>query len=114
MSLKLNTYMRSVSLVNNNIEKLVFNFIMWSFAILAILYLLFLGNMVKNIVERRSAEASARTLSNEVRDLELTYLSISSGVDLPYSYSLGFKEPKATFATRKSTLGLQATKTNDL
>ena len=65
--------------------------------------------MVKNIIERRSLEASAWTLASEVRDLELAYLNMSSGVDLSLSHSMGFKETQATFATRKKageTLGL--------
>ena len=107
MSLKFKMHMSGVSLVNNNIEKLILNIILGSFGVLAILYLVFLGNMVKDIVERRSLEADARTLSNEVANLGLTYMSMSSGVDLNLSYSLGFKETKTTFATRKS-LGFQS------
>ena len=58
--------------------------------------------MVLNIVERRSLETDARSLSNEVRSLEVIYLSLSNNIDLPLSHSLGFQETKATFATRKS------------
>jgi hypothetical protein len=70
--------------------------------VLALLYFLFLGNMVKNIIERRSLEANANMLSNQVRDLELTYLSMSNNIDLPLSYSMGFQETKIVFATRKA------------
>lgn len=108
--------MNGVSLVNNNIERLVLNIILCSFGVLSILYILFLGNMVNNIIERRSLEADARVLSGEVGNLGLTYLSMSSNVDLELSHSLGFKEAKTTFATRKS-LGLQPsikTSQNDL
>lgn len=66
------------------------------------LYVLFLGNMIDNIMERKNLEALAYTLSSEVRDLELTYLSMSSNVDLDLSHSLGFKEIQTTFATHKS------------
>ena len=102
MALKLKIYAGNVNVVNNDMQKIFFRAILWSFGALAILYLLFLGNMVKNIVERRSFEANARTLGNEVRDLELTYLSLSNNVDLAFSHSLGFKETQATFATRKA------------
>ncbi len=108
ISAKLNMYVRSVSIVNNNIEKLTLNFILGSFGALTLFYILFLGNMVMNIVERRSIEVNARSLSSEVRNLELTYLSLSNNVDLSLSYSLGFKDTKANFATRK-TLGLRVT-----
>ena len=100
-------YIEKVSVINNNIEKLILNLIFCSFGAFALLYVLFLGNMVHNIIERRSLEANARGLSNEVRDLELTYLSMSSDIDLNLSYSMGFKETQATFATRK-TLGFRS------
>ena len=102
ISSKLNIYMNRVSVINNNIEKLTLNIIFFSFGALAFLYVLFLGNMVHNVIERRSLEANVRTLSNEVRDLELTYLSLSNNVDLALSHSMGFKETKIIFATRKS------------
>lgn len=99
---KLNMYVKNVSVINNNIERLILSVLIWSFGALALLYILFLGNMVKNIIERRSLEASAHILSSEVRDLELTYLSMSNNIDLALSHSMGFQETKATFTTRKS------------
>ena len=95
-------YVKSVNVIINNIEKLAFNLIIGSFGALTILYVFFLGNMVMNIVERRGLETDMRLLSSEVRNLELSYLSLSNHLDLPLSYSLGFKETKASFATRKS------------
>ena len=106
-------HIESVSMVNNNVERLALNIIFSSFGILALLYVLFLGNMVKNIIERRSLEAEARAYSSEVGNLELIYLSMSNDVDLDLSYSMGFKEAKVTFATRKS-LGSINTPQNDL
>lgn len=96
----------NISIINNNIERLVLHILLWSFGALVLLYVLLLGNMVSNIVQRRSFEINARALSNEVGNLELTYLSLSNNVDLALSYSMGFKEIKANFATRKS-LGLR-------
>ena len=58
--------------------------------------------MVFNIVERKALEGRALTLSNEVGNLELEYLSVSQKVDLNLAYSLGFKETKKTFANRKA------------
>ncbi len=103
---KLNIYVRNATIIHNSIEKFTLKAIVWSFGVLALLYLVFLGNMVGNIVERRSLEVDALALSSEVSNLELTYLSLSNNVDLAYSYSLGFKEAKTNFATRKS-LGLK-------
>lgn len=94
--------MRSLGVINNNIEKIALNFILWSFLALSIFYILFLGNMVSNIVERKSLEKEALALSNEVGSLELHYLSLWNDVDHPLSISLGFSETKAVFANRKS------------
>ena len=105
-------YIKRVNVINNNIEKLILNIIFCSFGALALLYILFLGNTVGNIIERRSLEANARALSNEVKDLELTYLSMSNNIDLTLSHSLGFKETKTIFATRKS-LGLGSNQSLD-
>ena len=102
MTLKLNTYVKNVNVINNSIEKFALNFIMWSFLVLSLLYVLFLGNMVSNIVERRSLEKEALALSAEVGGMELTYLSMWNNVDFNLSHSLGFEEAKAVFTTRKS------------
>lgn len=102
ISSKLNIYIKSIGVINNNIEKLVLNIILGSFGVLALLYVLFLGNMVKDIIERRVFEADARSLESEVQSLEVTYLAMSSNIDLNLSYSMGFKETKTTFTSRKS------------
>ena len=100
--------MDSVSVINHDTKNVALHFILCSFGVFAFLYVLFLGNMVSNIIERRSLETEARALSNEVGNLELTYLTMSNDLDLPFSYALGFRETNATFATRKS-LGLGTT-----
>jgi len=103
IAIKMRAYTGGVSIVNNNnLEKRLFNFTLACLGSLALLYILILGNMITNIVERRSSESTARTLESEVRNLELAYLSMSNDIDLDFSYSLGFKETKATYATRKS------------
>ena len=101
MSLKLNTCAKSIKAIRN-IEKFIFHIVFWSFAALIFSYVLLLGNMVINIVARQSLEAEARALTNEVRNLEVAYLTASSGVDLALSYSMGFKETQAIFATRQT------------
>jgi len=107
ISSKLNIYIAGASIINNGIQKLTLNIIFWSFGALVFFYVLILGNMVKNIVERQSLEARVYTLTNEVRNLEATYLSMSNNVDLALSYSMGFKNTQATFTTRKA-LGLNS------
>jgi len=108
IAIKMKNYATDVNIVNNNdIERRLLNFLLISFGALAFLYILFLGNMVFNIVERRTLEAEARSLTNEVGGLELNYLSMSSNVDLELSRAMGFEEIKINFATRNSkSLGL--------
>lgn len=106
-SIKLKTHVSNISIINNNnVERLILNIMIFSFCALALLYVLFLGNMVFNIVERRNLEQSSRALSNEVGDLELSYLSMSSELTPALSFSLGLIDIKPTFATRTASLGL--------
>lgn len=102
-SLKLKMYMGRVDIIdNNNLEKRVLYMLLTSFAIFAFFYVIILGNMVFSIIERRAFEKDAIALSNEVGDLELTYLKLSNKVDLNLAHSLGFKEIKPNFAIRQS------------
>lgn len=102
-SLKLKSYASNVNIVDNgNLQKRILNIMLWTLGTLALLYVFLLGNMVFNIIGRRTLETRALTLSNDVGSLELEYLSLSQKVDLDLAHSLGFKETKATFATRKA------------
>jgi len=104
VTLQLKTRIHNVNIMNNNIEvgKNIFNTMLFVLATLALFYVLILGNMIFNIVERRTLEKEIFSLSNEVGKLEVSYLSISNGIDMNLSSTMGFKETKATFATRKS------------
>ncbi len=106
-SLKIKTYAGNlngaVSIVNNNnLQKRILSLMLGTLGALSLLYVLFLGSMILNIVERNSLEANARELSNEVSALELKYLSMSNKIDPALGLSLGFKEQDVKFATRKS------------
>jgi hypothetical protein len=112
MSLQLKTRIQNVNIMNNNIEvnRVVLNAMLSTLAVLAILYVFILGNTVFNIVGRKALEKEMLTLSNEISKSELTYLSVSSSVDMNMSSTMGYKEAKANFATRKSlkSLGLNS------
>jgi len=74
----------------------------WVLSILAFFYVLFLGNVVWNIVERKSFEKEVLALTSEVGNLELEYLAVLKKVDFDLARSLGFKEVATTnFVTRK-------------
>ena len=78
----------------------VLNLVLLGLGALALIYVFLLASTVFNIVERRALEAEARTLSNEVGDLELAYFSAISKIDPSYSAALGFGEVKAKFVKR--------------
>ena len=109
-ALQLKTRIRNVNIMNNNveIERVVLNIMLSALAGLALWYALILGNMVFDIVQRRALEKEILVLTSEVNNLELSYLSISSSVDMALSQSMGFKEATLNFATRKS-LGYSST-----
>lgn len=111
MSLKFKNYASNVNIVDNgNLQKRVLYIMLWTLGIMIGLYVFFLGNMVFNIVERKALEGYARNLESEVGDLELNYLSLSQKVDLDLAYSLGFKEIKTKFATRKALGSIEIAK----
>jgi hypothetical protein len=113
-SLKFKSYASNISIVdNNNLERRVLKFLLMSFGVLGFFYVLILGNMTFNVIERKALQADVRALSNEVLQLELTHLTLSSSVDLAFAESLGFKETKINFATRKSLGSVKFAK-NDL
>lgn len=111
-TLQIKTRIQNINIMNNNIEiqKIVLKIMFSILAALAIWYVFILGNMVFNIVARKALEKEALALSNEVGNLELSYLSVSNSVDQNLSSSMGFHETKATFTTRKSFGGLKLNK----
>lgn len=84
-----------------------------SLAMLAVIYVLILGNMIRDIAERKALDAEANILAGEVRALEESYLDSLSRVDADYSRNMGFKEIKATYAERPS-LGSADTGGNEI
>ncbi|MFA6177417.1 MAG: hypothetical protein WC694_00795 [Candidatus Paceibacterota bacterium] len=105
-TLQFKTRISHVNIMNNNIEveKNIFYTMIFILMALALFYVLILGNMVFSIVERRTLEKEMLSLSSEISRLEVSYLAVTSSVDMNLSSTMGFKETKATFATRK-TLG---------
>ena len=105
-TIQLKNSIQNVNIMNNNIEvnKVILNTMLSVFGMLAVFYVLILGNMIFSIVQRKTLEKEELFLSNEVGNLELSYLSVSGSVNMALSASMGFKETKATFATRE-TLG---------
>jgi len=111
LTAKINTYRTGVNIVNNNnLERRILNIMFGMFGALVVCYAIFLANTIFNVVERQALTKESRTLSNEVGDLELTYLSMSNKIDMTLATSLGFKEGKKQYATRKSFSSLDSVK----
>ncbi len=108
-AIKIKSYVGRATVMNHNSQSRLLGFLLISLGLLTISYLFLLGNMVLNIVERKSLENEARTLASEVGEMELEYLELSGKIDLQLSYSRGFKEVKATYATRRSLGSLPTT-----
>lgn len=87
---------------DSNFRIRVFRFICLSFAVLALSYGIILGSMILNIAKHKVLDKELLSLSNEIGNMELNYLSMASKVDLGLSKSMGFKEIKPTFAVRQS------------
>lgn len=103
-AIKIKNYTNSVSVTyGGHASMKMLKMMLVSLVGLALVYVVVLGNMVWNIIERKSLEAEARNLSNDVAQLELDYLKASSKIDLEFSYAQGFKEVEKEFAVRKDT-----------
>jgi hypothetical protein len=103
-TLQLKYKIQNVDIMNNNIEvrRVIFNVMLSILVALTLWYVVILANMVLNIIQRKTLEKEMLSLSGEVSNLELSYLSVSSSVDMNLSSTMGFKETKINFATRKS------------
>jgi len=102
-TLKLKSYTQNVNIIDNgNLQLKILHIMLYLLLALSVFYVLFLGNMVFNIVERKALEVNANRMSNEVADLELEYLSLSKKIDLEFAHSLGFRETETTYATRNA------------
>ena len=104
IAIKMKSYATGVNIVNNNnMERRILYSMLWALGGLAFCYVLFLGNMVFNIVERKALEADTRSLTNEVGNLESQYFYASSKIDIGLAQSMGFKEINdKQYAVRRS------------
>jgi len=101
-AIKIKSYVGNVSIVDNNdLKRKTLNFMLFSFGALALSYVYIIGSMVFDIVERKTLEAEARNLSNEVRELEIVYLNESNKIDITFAEAKGFREVSTNFVIRK-------------
>ncbi len=102
IAIKVKNYAGNVSIVNNNnLSSRVLNILLWSLGTLSVCYVIFLGTMVFNIIERKALEMENRTLTNDVADLESQYFTASNKIDLNLAVGMGFKETQKAYAVRE-------------
>lgn len=103
------------NVVNNyDLEKRILKMLGFAVISLIVLYSIFLGKIVFNIIARQGYDADARALSTKVSDLELTYLSDSGKTDLQAALALGLAQPsKVSYAVRKPIVRISS-KSNEL
>jgi hypothetical protein len=115
IAIKMKNYATNVNVVNNNnLQRRVLNIMLWSLGALVFCYVFFLGNMVFNIIERKALETDARSLTNEVGDLESQYFSASNKIDLGLAESMGFKEIRDKSYAVRQPLGSLKIASNEL
>lgn len=105
-SIKVKNYKDAIATMDDRIDlrsKMLYSLFV-SFGIFSFLYVLVLGNMILNIIERKTVELDIRNLANEVGNLESDYIALTNTIDKNSSVTLGFNEVKPVFATR-TTLG---------
>ncbi len=101
INVHINKYANNATVIHHvDLNARILKSIFYAFGLLALGYVFILGNLVTNIIERRTLEIEARDLTNVLSALELEYLEKGSIIDLDYSHSLGFKDTKIFYATR--------------
>ncbi len=93
-----------VKQLNNNFEKEMFWGLLSILVVVSFLYAYFVNSTILNIVERKNTSNQITLLSSNVSELESEYFALSNKIDLPYIYSLGFKDasPHTKYASRKA------------
>lgn len=69
--------------------------------LLLFFYMYFVGNIVFNIVARKTVETSAHLVSSEIADLEVAYLSLTNTIDMSRATALGFSESKNIYYAKR-------------
>ncbi len=103
-SIKVKSYVKKVETIDQTIDlrSKILYFLMIGFGVFSLLYVLVLGNMVFNIIERKTVEAQMRNSLNEVADLEASYMTLVNTVDKNSSLASGFVEVVPSFAVRSN------------
>jgi hypothetical protein len=99
--------MTKVKMITNNIventktQKILFNILISSTLVLCLVYGYLIVSMTFNIIARKSLEKNLATLTNEVNDLNITYINNINEINKEYALSKGFVDaPQNIFVSR--------------
>ena len=88
---------------NTNTQRILFRVLVSSIIVLSVVYVYLIGSITFNVIARKSLENTARSLSSQISQLELNYLSDANKIDKNYATSLGYVDVNHNiFATRES------------
>ena len=79
----------------------------WYLVLIAIIlsgsYIYFVNGAIINVVERQKIEKEITSISSRINDLESSYISLNSKINLDFAHSLGFvKVDKEKYVYRKT------------
>ncbi len=87
---------------NINTQKILFRILIGSSILLFAFYIYLIGSITFNVIARKSLENSMANLTNEVNQLEITYLNNLNKIDKEYAFSRGFVETKQNIFVSRS------------
>lgn len=87
---------------NINTQKIIFKILISSSIVLFVGYVYLIGSITFNVIARKSLENSMANLTNDVNQLEITYLDNLNKIDKECAFSRGFVETKPNIFVSRS------------
>lgn len=97
---------KAKAITNNIVENsytriILFRFLLAGLIIVSLFYVYLISSITFNVLARKSLESTVRTLTTNISQLELVYLSKTNQIDKDYALSQGFVDVKYNlFAAR--------------
>lgn len=95
------------SLAGRDLNKKLFQYLLWVALAGVLIYMYFIGSIVFNVVARKGIEAENHTLTSELAQMQVKYLATMGNIDMDYAKSIGFQEPtnRASYVKNTSQVG---------
>jgi hypothetical protein len=86
---------------NSYTRRVILRILVGSLILLSVVYVYIIGSITFNVLARKNLEVTARSLSSNISNLELTYLGNANKINKDFAISKGFVEANNNiFATR--------------